>query len=209
MGDDAPDSPTPAFVGASQMLRRAESLARDAHQGQRRRDGSSPYISHLLEVAAQVGEAGLDEVTVAAALLHDVVEHAELRMEEVIGRFGVEVGEVVATLTDDRSTTDWEERKVNLRRRVEAAGARAAAIYAADRLVNLREMRDLFAELGEDAAERYASSIYARVRLWFDDLEMLDRVAPPRGLVDDLRRELEAFQRERAAMATRAGAGVG
>jgi (p)ppGpp synthase/HD superfamily hydrolase len=187
-------------MDASPALREAYQLAADAHRGQTRKDGTSPYIGHPLAVARMLHEAGLDEDTLTAALLHDVVEDSELTIDEVVERFGVSVGELVAALTDDRTIEDYAERKREHRDRVERAGPRAAAIYAADKLVNVRDMRLLYEELGEAVAGRFKAPIDVRVALWRDDAEMLEHVVPELEIVDRLRAELDAFEAERPGM---------
>jgi (p)ppGpp synthase/HD superfamily hydrolase len=184
-------------LDASSALREAFELAAQAHRGQTRKDGSSPYIGHPLAVARMLHEAGFDDQTLAAALLHDVVEDSELTVEEVVERFGPSVGDLVGALTDDRTIADYAERKREHRGRVERAGEPAAAIYAADKLVNVHDMRLLYEDLGEAVAGRFKAPIDVRVELWRGDLEMLERVVPELDIVYRLRAELDAFVAER------------
>ena len=192
---DAPD-----FVAGSAALRRAFELASEAHSGQSRKDGESPYIGHPLAVARRLADAGLDETTLTAALLHDVVEDSELTVGRVVELFGIEVGELVSALTDDRTIEPYEARKREHRSRVEEAGPRAAAIYAADKLVNVRDLRRLYADLGEASAARFNAPIDVRVGLWREDLEMLARVVGDLPMVAELEAELDAFEAERPGM---------
>jgi (p)ppGpp synthase/HD superfamily hydrolase len=182
----------------SPALRGAYELAAEAHHGQTRKDGTSPYIGHPLAVARELRRNGLPEETLIAGLLHDVVEDSELTVGDVVEQFGVEVGELVATLTDDRNIDDYEERKREHRGRVEEAGPEAAAIYAADKLVNVRELRRLYAELGEGAAERLKAPIGIRVALWHGDLEMLRGLIPGLPTVAALAAELDVFEAQRS-----------
>jgi (p)ppGpp synthase/HD superfamily hydrolase len=182
----------------SPALRGAYELAAEAHYGQTRKDGTSPYIGHPLAVARELRRNGLPEETLIAGLLHDVVEDSELTVGDVVEQFGVEVGELVATLTDDRNIDDYEERKREHRGRVEEAGPEAAAIYAADKLVNVRELRRLYAELGEGAAERLKAPIGIRVALWHGDLEMLRGLIPGLPTVAALAAELDVFEAQRS-----------
>lgn len=200
MSRDASQEQTlPSFVAGSKLLETALELASDAHQGQTRNDDRSPYIGHPLAVARLLNDSDCDESVIAAALLHDVVEDTKLRIRDVVERFGADVGELVAALTEDESIAAYEERKAAHRDEVEAAGPRAAAIYAADKLANLRDMRSLYAEIGERAAERFsAPSIDVRMRLWRRDVEMAERIVPELPLVGELRDELRAFEGERA-----------
>ena len=86
----------PDWMRSSEALTRAYALAREAHSGQAGKDGRSPYIRHPLAVAERLAAEGLDEPTLVAAILHDVVESSDLGLDEVVARFGTEVGELVS-----------------------------------------------------------------------------------------------------------------
>ena len=193
----------------SGLLDAALATAAEAHAGQQRADGS-PYLGHPLRVCDLLAEAGAGERMLAAALLHDAVEDSELTVGAVVERFGVEVGELVAALTDDDAIEDWVERKDALRAQVAAAGARAAAIYAADKLANLRELRDLYAEQGEAAVDLYkAPTLDLRIEAWRRDVEMIARTAPGLALLPVLDAELTAFAAARMnAIVSRQEAGA-
>lgn len=172
-------------------------LATVVHRGQVRTDGD-PYVAHPVEVSRLLSERGADEVTVAAALLHDGVEDSELTVEEVSRRFGEEVAATVAALTEDESISDWVARKDALRTQVERAGERAISVYAADKLSNLRELRRVYAIRGESAIDLHkAPTLDLRVQAWRDDLAMINRAAPHLPLAEDIDVELERLERER------------
>jgi (p)ppGpp synthase/HD superfamily hydrolase len=196
----------PAFVSGSPLLREAHRLANRAHADQRRRGSDGPYVVHPLSVAARLSAEGLDEEAVAAGILHDVVEDSDASLSEIVERFGRRVGDLVAALTEDPSIEDWDERKRALREQVAAAEPSAAAIYAADKLSNVRDTRVLYAKVGERAGERFEVPLDKRVGAWCDDLEMVSKVAPTPGLVADLRDELDALRRERANAGGKVGA---
>jgi (p)ppGpp synthase/HD superfamily hydrolase len=188
----------PGGLDGSPALRDAYELAAEAHRGQTRKDGTTPYLGHPLAVARELRRNGLSEEMQVAGLLHDVVEDSKMTVGDVVERFGVGVGELVAALTDDRTIEDYEERKREHRNRVEEAGPEATSIYAADKLVNVRELRRLYGELGEDAAERLKAPIGIRVALWHGDLEMLRRMVPELPTVAALAAELDRFEAERS-----------
>jgi (p)ppGpp synthase/HD superfamily hydrolase len=188
----------PGELDGSPSLRDAYELAAEAHGGQTRKDGTTPYLGHPLAVTRELRRNELPEDTQVAGLLHDVVEDSEVTVGEVTERFGVHVGELVAALTDDRTIDDYEDRKREHRDRVEEAGSQAASIYAADKLVNVREMRRLYGELGEETAERFKAPISIRVALWHGDLEMLRRMIPGLSTVAAFAAELDLFEAERS-----------
>lgn len=195
---------TPEFVQGSELLRRAHAFASVIHADQRRRDGS-PFISHPEGVAGLVSETGNDE-QIAAALLHDVLEKSPVEASEVEARFGEQVRALVAAMTEDDRIPDYESRKRAHRDQVEAAGPRAAAIYAADKLLNVRQMRGLYDRDGEDIARLYKAPIDVRIQLWIEDADMVGRVAPDLPYLPDLRAELESLQAARRRGGVRAAA---
>jgi (p)ppGpp synthase/HD superfamily hydrolase len=196
---EAPRDGDPALIGASQLLADAYGLAREAHADQRRKDTGAPYVTHPLGVAELVADVGLPEDVVAAALLHDVVEDSPTSRDQIAARFGPGIAAIVAALTEDGSIEDYEERKAEHRDRVEAAGPDAVAVYSADKIANLRDMRSLYADIGERAAERFTAPLDLRARLWLEDADLAERVLPGSDLAAALRDEAEGFARDRAA----------
>jgi (p)ppGpp synthase/HD superfamily hydrolase len=132
-------SEIPNFVQGSRLLVEAYELAVDAHHGARRRNDTD--IDHPAAVGALLHEAGYDDKVVAAGILHDVVEDTDTELSEIEDRFGPEVGDLVAVLTEDASIEPYEERKAEHRARVARHSSRAGAIYAADKLAKVRALR--------------------------------------------------------------------
>jgi (p)ppGpp synthase/HD superfamily hydrolase len=162
-----------------------------------RTDGD-PYVAHPVEVSRLLSDMGADEVTIAAALLHDGVEDSDLTIDEVARRFGDEVAAIVAALTEDENIDNWVARKDALRAQVQQAGERAVSVYAADKLSNLRELRRVYAVRGESAIDLHkAPSLDLRVQAWRDDLAMINRATPRHPFAKDIDVELERLERER------------
>jgi len=122
----------------------ALALAHTLHGQQTRKCGGAPYITHLLAVAALVGEYGGNEDQFIAALLHDAVEDqgGEETLKGIRAQFGDSVAELVWACTDA-----WEDPKPPWRARKEAHIARLPAIpmdarliIAADKLHNIQSM---------------------------------------------------------------------
>jgi HD superfamily phosphodiesterase len=181
------------------IVQEARRVAADAHQGQRRKANEMPYLDHVSAVAEILAERGLDDEVVAAALLHDVVEHSEVTVAEVRARFGDRVGDLVEAMTDRGEIEDWEQRKDEHRERIRAAGRDAAAIYGADKLVGTREARDGYAVLEEAVESRLGTTLDLRDRTWRRDVEMLRTFSPPIALADELELELEYLRGDRVA----------
>src|SRR6187549_1689001 len=76
------------------MIEDAYAVARDAHVDQVRRSGE-PYIAHPLGVATILARLGLDDVTIAGALLHDAVEDTTVTQDDLERQFGSEVAAIV------------------------------------------------------------------------------------------------------------------
>src|ERR1700692_1835110 len=72
------------------LVRRAYDIAAERHRDQLRRSGD-PYLTHLLEVAHILADMRMDATTLAAALLHDVIEDTEFPLSRIEERFGSEV----------------------------------------------------------------------------------------------------------------------
>ncbi len=135
-----------------------------AHEGQLRRSGE-PYITHPVSVAAILAELGLDDVTLASAILHDAVEDTKLTLDELVAGFGSEVAAIVDGVTKlDRLEFDSKEAQqaATMRKMLVAMAKdiRVLLIKLADRLHNLRTIK----ALREDKQRRIAQEtldIYA------------------------------------------------
>jgi (p)ppGpp synthase/HD superfamily hydrolase len=193
-------SPTiEAAAAESELIAKALEMAEAAHAGQTRNgSGGMAYIHHPVAVAELLAKHGFDESTVAAALLHDVVEDSEMSVQDIAAGFGQRVANLVAALTEDESIEPFERRKEAHRRHVDEVGGDALAIYAADKLSNIRVLRRALASEGESAGEEFEAPLDVKERVWADDLEMLRRRAPDLAFVDDLAAELAKLRETRA-----------
>ena len=128
--------------GDTSIIRRAGIVAINAHEGQLRRTGE-PYVTHPIAVADITADLGLDEMTIAAALLHDAVEDTGVTNEWLIGEFGEKVAAVVDGVTKlDRLEFDSKEAQqaATIRKMFIAMAQdwRVLMIKLADRLHNMR-----------------------------------------------------------------------
>jgi (p)ppGpp synthase/HD superfamily hydrolase len=195
-----------AAAAESELIRDALEFAERVHAGQiRSGSGGMAYIHHPVAVAELLADHGYGEETVAAALLHDVVEDSETGVEEIAARFGPAVAELVEALTDDESVEAYEQRKDEHRRRVEGAGSDAAAIYAADKLSNVRVLRRAYANEGEAAGKEFKAPLDVKIEIWEADLEMLRQRPSVPTFVDDLAAELEKLRTARVRTRTASG----
>jgi len=125
-------------------IRAAYDTACRAHMGQLRRDGS-PYVTHCVAAADISVDMGLDEDSIVAALLHDVIEDTDLGYAEIAHQFGEPVADIVegvTKLTRVQYTSKEDEQMENLRKMLIAMAKdiRVILIKIADRLHNMRTM---------------------------------------------------------------------
>jgi GTP diphosphokinase / guanosine-3',5'-bis(diphosphate) 3'-diphosphatase len=191
-----------------EWLTRVYELAVAAHQGQRRASGES-YVEHPLAVAGILAELELDPQTIAAALLHDVVEDTSITSEQVAQQFGDEVArlvEGVTKLTRIPYQSKEDAQVENLRKMflAMAKDIRVIIIKLADRLHNMRTLASLPAPK-QQAIARETLDIYAPIahRLgiwkikWEIEDECLRHLDPPS--YHDIVERVAKTRREREA----------
>ncbi len=149
---------------STSLITRAYALSADAHRGQTRKSGE-PYVTHPVAVAKICAELGLDDVTIAAALLHDAVEDTGVDLEQLEAQFGAEVAGIVDGVTKlDRIKFDSKEAQqaATVRKMLVAMAKdlRVLIIKLADRLHNMRTIAAMPAWKQERTAQE-TLDIYA------------------------------------------------
>jgi len=213
--DDVP-SPDALF---SPLIEHAIELSAQWHDGTYRKsvwrdpafevpedeDIQIPVIAHLAAVASIVRRAGWDEVTVAAAYLHDTIEdmnqHGQrLRRKQLRDAVGAEVAKLVAQVSEQKLDADgqmrpWRARKEDYLDGIRSGSPESAAISLADKIHNLWSINqsleagdDIFAALSGDAE---AQHWFHRAVLEASTHHTDARLAPMR---ERLRREIERFE---------------
>lgn len=137
------------------LIEKAYDFAESAHRGQKRLSGE-PYFVHLLETAKIIAKLGMDAQTIAAGLLHDVLEDTEVKEEEIEKEFGPDILFLIKGVTK-LGTLKYRghERHVESLRKFFVAMAndlRVVIIKFADRLHNLRTLQ----HVREDKRKRIA-----------------------------------------------------
>ena len=129
-----------------ELVSEAIAFAVKAHDGMRRKKGNVPYILHPMEAAVIVGTMTDDQNLIAAAVLHDVVEDADIAIEEIEERFGSRVRELVQSETEDKRADrppaeTWRIRKeeslVVLKNTTDIA---VLMVWLGDKLANMRSL---------------------------------------------------------------------
>jgi GTP diphosphokinase / guanosine-3',5'-bis(diphosphate) 3'-diphosphatase len=196
----------PSLDGA--WLTRVYEKADTAHEGQRRASGES-YIEHPLAVAGILADLEMERHTIAAALLHDVVEDTTVTSEEVAAEFGDEIArlvEGVTKLTRIPYQSKEDAQVENLRKMFMAMAKdiRVIIIKLADRLHNMRTL-DSLPPAKQQAIARETLDIYApiahRLGIWKIKWEIEDeclRYLDPEAFRDIVERVAKT-RREREA----------
>ena len=167
------------------MIAKAYQVAEEAHKGQKRKSGE-PYIIHPLCVAIILADLELDKESIAAGLLHDVVEDTIMTTEELEKEFGSEVALIVDGVTKlgrlSYSKDKVEEQAENLRKMflAMAKDIRVILVKLADRLHNMRTAKYWSPEKQKEKA-RETMDIYApiaqrlgisKIKVELDDLSL-------------------------------------
>lgn len=163
------------------LIGRAYDVAEEMHRGQLRKSGE-PYLIHPMAVAEILADLGMDEETIVAGLLHDVVEDTEYTKEKLVEDFGEEIALLVDGVTKLGSLKfeSKEERQAeNLRKMFLAMSKdiRVLIIKLSDRLHNLRTINymthDKIIEKCRETLDIYAP-LAARLGMYAIKMELED-----------------------------------
>ncbi len=161
------------------LVRRAYRVAAEAHKGQTRRSGE-PYVSHVLEVADILADLHLDDLTLAAALLHDVPEDTAVTLDDLRAQFGDELARLVDGVTKLQRLQDLSRSHQGEKARVQAENVRKVflatvddirviMIKLADRMHNMRTLDFLPSEkqarIAQETLDVYAP-LANRLGIW-------------------------------------------
>ena len=188
------------------LITRAFSMSLEAHKHDLRASGE-PYFHHPYEVAMVVAkEVALDDVSVAAALLHDVVEDTRFSLKDIKEEFGPTIAEIVdgATKISDIFRSHEVTQAENYRKLLLSMvnDIRVMLIKFADRLHNMRTLEYLSPEkqerLARETLEIYAPFAHrfglAKVKWELEDLSF--KYLNPKEY-DEIARQLKSHRRER------------
>jgi GTP pyrophosphokinase len=168
-----------------EIITRAYALAKEAHEGQKRKSGE-PYLIHPVCVAIILAQLEMDKETIVGGLLHDVVEDTHYTTEDLIRLFGEEISALVDGVTKltqlNYSVDKVELQAENLRKMflAMAKDIRVIIIKLADRLHNMRTLEFMRPEKQKEKS-RETMDIYApiadrlgisKVKVELDDLSL-------------------------------------
>lgn len=146
------------------LVSEAIAFATKAHDGMRRRKSDAPYVLHPMEAAVIVGTMTDSQSVIAAAVLHDVVEDAGIKMEEIGEKFGARVMELVASETENKREDlppedTWRIRKEESIEKLKSTDdVEVLMLWIGDKLSNIRAIyRDFLVE-GDDLWNKFHQS---------------------------------------------------
>jgi guanosine-3',5'-bis(diphosphate) 3'-pyrophosphohydrolase len=149
-------------VAETSRLLDAASFASRAHHGQMRKDGKTPYVSHVFRVCLVARDVfGFDDHRVLiTALLHDTIEDTTTDFDDIEERYGQEIARWVAFLTKNKAMPD-EERERDYIERLLQAPWQVQACKLADVFDNLSDLGQLPPDRRQHSLERAESYIKA------------------------------------------------
>ncbi len=117
---------------------------------QARKGTAFPYVIHPLRVGEILYRHGCDEDVIRAGMLHDTIEDAQVSRAELAERFGERVAELVVGASEPDRNASWRERKEHTIAFVRTAPADVLEVLAADKLDNVRSIKESLAERGDE-----------------------------------------------------------
>ena len=155
------------------LIQKAINRSAELHREHVRKFSGVPYIVHPFSVAIILSEYTTDEHTIAAGLLHDVVEDVEnYELEDVQDEFGKRVAKIVRGVTeikhsasDTEEAATWNERKNAYIANLKKAPEESLLVAAADKIHNIHSLLDAHNDLGDEFWNRFHGSPQKQV--WF------------------------------------------
>lgn len=138
-----------------EKVTKAIEFAARAHDGMVRKKDKTPYILHPLEASVIVGTMTENQDVISAALLHDTVEDAGIKIDEIRAQFGERVAFLVASETEDKRDhvepeNSWKIRKQESLDYLEKCGDRDVFIlWLGDKLSNMRSFYRIWTKEGD------------------------------------------------------------
>lgn len=140
------------------MIFEAIEFATKAHKGQVRKGTKIPYITHPLGVAKILLQNDCLQEIVVAGILHDTVEDAPVTIEDIRHSFGEKIASLVHGASEPDKSDTWENRKRHTIEYLKTAPMDVLLVSIADKLDNIRAIREDYEKLGESLWPRFNRS---------------------------------------------------
>jgi (p)ppGpp synthase/HD superfamily hydrolase len=138
------------------MVFKAIEFAVKAHAGQYRKGTRIPYVTHLLNVAKTLIQLECPESVIVAGILHDTLEDTRVTLDDIRDAFGKEIADLVVSASEpNRSDLIWENRKAHTIRHLKAASPEQLILSLADKLDNIRSIREDHEKIGDKLWKRF------------------------------------------------------
>ncbi len=143
------------------LFEKAVQFSLQKHSGQTRKESKIPYVLHPMEVASIVATMTNDENVLAAALLHDTVEDAQVKKQEILKEFGERVAALVESETEDKRADLPPESTWRIRKEETLAVLRdtddiaVKMLWLGDKLSNMRSYYRQYKEKGDALWQAY------------------------------------------------------
>lgn len=178
----------------SDKVNLALKVASRAHRDQMRKGTDIPYISHPVAVAMIVSGYTTDEDTIAASILHDILEDVEPTVyseTDMRNDFGNEVVKIVKDVSEDKTAGEpekpWIERKKSYLAHLDSLeNERPLIVSAADKIHNLTDILEEYERIGDSIWQKFNAS--KNDELWFytEFLKIIDKKQIPEQMKNDL-----------------------
>jgi (p)ppGpp synthase/HD superfamily hydrolase len=180
-----------------ELLERAIRVAVRQHEGQLRKADDQPFITHPVAVALLVARFGLGVKTIAAALLHDVLEDTDMEPSELADAVDGRVARIVEEVTkEEGERLSWAERSRRYVEKLRTASPDALAVAAADKIHNLFALMLAHEREGEVVFERFNASSEERLATYEEVRDVIRMRWPDCPLLPELDRQLERARQE-------------
>lgn len=142
------------------LVEKAIVFAANAHSGQTRKDGYTPYILHPAEVAAIAATMTGDHELIAACILHDTVEDTAATVEDIRREFGDKVAALVEGDTEEESddaprAESWYTRKEKSLKKLMNSDRDVKILWLSDKLSNMRSLYRMYRAEGDRMWRRF------------------------------------------------------
>ena len=151
-------------VSANVKVHEAIEFASKAHSGQKLHGSDADFITHSLEVLSILTSMEAEPDVKIAGVLHDVIEYTDVTKDDIIAKFGPNVAQIVADLSEDKALT-WRYRKQLLINKLHLSTREVKMIIIADVVAHLRR---IYADYSRDGDKIWEKFYYSREDLsWY------------------------------------------